>query len=79
MQGTEHWRGGGTGELVPGSNGGGRSTGGGRRVGGRWDIQKGWEPGEMGKFRNIGTIFRNRKITRRWEPLRKGAGTGNRE
>ena len=29
------------------------------------------------KFRNTGTIFRNRKSTRRWEPLWKGAGTGS--
>ena len=29
------------------------------------------------KFRNIGTIFRNRKSTQRRAPLRKGAGTGS--
>ena len=28
-------------------------------------------------FRNTGTIFRNRKSTRRWEPIWKGAGTGS--
>ena len=27
-----------------------REVGGGRRVGGRWDIQRGREPGEMGKI-----------------------------
>ena len=29
------------------------------------------------KFRNTGTIFRNRKSTRRREPLWKGTGTGS--
>ena len=29
------------------------------------------------KFRNIGTIFQNRKSTRRREPLWKGRGTGS--
>ena len=29
------------------------------------------------KLRNIGTIFRNRRSTRRREPLWKGAGTGS--
>ena len=31
---------------------------------------------KLEKFRNTGTIFRNRKSTRRREPLWKGAGTG---
>ena len=42
--------GGGAGGQEPGSNGGGRSMGGGRRGGRRRDIEKGWEPGEMGKI-----------------------------
>ena len=33
--------------------------------------------GTREKFRNIGTIFRNRKSTRRRELLRKGAGSGS--
>ena len=32
---------------------------------------------KWGKFRNIGTIFRNRKSTQRRELLPKGAGTGS--
>ena len=39
--------------------------------------KRGREAGEIGKIRNIGTIFRNRKSTRRREPLWKGAGTGS--
>ena len=38
------------------------------KKGGSWEK---WE-----KFCNIGTIFRNRKSTRRREPQWKGAGTG---
>ena len=37
--------------------------------GGNWEK---WE-----KFRNTGIIFRNRKSTRKWEPLWKGTGTGS--
>ena len=41
-------------------------------------ISKGGGSGEKWeKFRNTGTIFRNRKSTGRREPLRKGAGTGS--
>ena len=36
------------------------------------DKSEKWE-----NFRNIGTIFCNRKSTQMWEPLRKGAGTGS--
>ena len=52
--------GGGTGGREPGSNGGGKSTGGGRRGGGRRDVQGGGSREKWQKFRNIGTIFRNR-------------------
>ena len=44
--------------------GGGISIGGGSRE--KWE-----------KFRNIGTIFRNRKSTQRRELPRKGVGTGS--
>ena len=60
------WRWGGAGGWEPVSNGGGKSTGGGRRGGGRRDIQRGREPGEMGKIRKIG-----RERRELW-----GAGTG---
>ena len=41
---------GGTWGREPASNGGGKSTEGRRRGGRRWDIQRGQEPGEMGKI-----------------------------
>ena len=39
--------------------------------------KKGGSREKWEKFRNIGTIFRNRKSRRRREPLWKGAGTGS--
>ena len=66
------WGGGRTGGGNPGVMGAGglREAGGG--ISKRGGSQEKWE-----KFRNIGTIFRNRKSTRRREPLWKGAGTGS--
>ena len=46
--------------------------GAGRRISKRGGSREKWET-----FHNIGTLFRNRKSTRRLEPLQKGAGTGN--
>ena len=40
-------------------------------------FKRGGSREKWGNFRNIGTIFRNRKSTRRREPLWKGAGTGS--
>ena len=67
--------GGKTGGREPGRNGNGKSKGGGRRGGGRRYIQGDGSREKWQTFRNIGTIFRNRKSTLRWEPLGKGAGT----
>ena len=69
--------GGGQGGGNPGVMGaGGIREAGEERAGGgmskRGGSREKWE-----KFRNIGTIFHNRKSTRRREPLRKGAGTGS--
>ena len=60
---------GGGGGREPGSNGGGRSTGGGVFKGD--GSREKWE-----KFRNIDSIFCNRKSTQRRELLQEGAGGG---
>ena len=69
----EWW--GGTGSGNPGVMGvGGLREAGGEGAGGKISksggIREKWE-----KFRNTGTISRNRKSTRSLEPLRKGTGT----
>ena len=50
----------------------GEEGAGGGRISKRGGSREKWE-----KFRNIGTIFRNRKSTGRREPLWKGVGTGS--
>ena len=66
---------GGTGDGNPGVMGAGglreaEEEGAGGGISKRGRSQEKWE-----KFHNVGMIFCNRKSTRRWGPLRKGAGT----
>ena len=62
------------GRREPGSNGGGQA---GEEGAGGGISKRGGSRAKWQQFRNIGTIFRNRKSTQRREPLRKGVGTGS--
>ena len=72
MQVPTSWQGTGGSCREPGIKGAGKFMGCGRREGGKQDSQGGE------KNCNIALIFFNRflKSTKRWEPQRKGAGTG---
>ena len=75
----EQWGGGtgGAGGRGPGVMGAGGLREAGEEGAGGEISKRGRSREKWGIFRNIGTIFRNRKSTRRREPPWKGAGTGS--